>query len=120
MERSNSLTAEEVAVANIRHRRIRIPRGKLNEATFGKLIYAIFISRARISMVHDSQVSFRCSDVQILRELRLLQICGIDFYFAQPRQLMIQEVNTVRSENIKSIGENLIPPENSYDIWMQN
>lgn len=71
MERSNSLAAEEVAVANIRHRRIRIPRGKLNEATFGKLIYAILISCARISMVHESQVSFRCSDAQILRERRL-------------------------------------------------
>lgn len=71
MERSNSLAAEEVAVANIRHRRIRIPRGKLNEATFGKLIYAILISRARISMVHEAQVSSRCSDAQILRERRL-------------------------------------------------
>lgn len=80
MERLNSLAAEEVVVANIRHRRIRIPRGKLNEATFGKLIYAILISCARISMVRESQVSSRCSDAQILREFFGFGICGINFY----------------------------------------
>lgn len=70
MERSNSLAAQEVVVANIRHRRIRIPRGKLREETFAKLIYAVLISRARITMVLESQVSSRCSDAQILREHR--------------------------------------------------
>lgn len=34
MERSNSQAAEEMVVANIRHRRIRIPRGELMVAEF--------------------------------------------------------------------------------------